>query len=509
MLSALGRIKYYLLAIIVTNLLLIYFFQRDMVSKEQIYLRQTVTTLQSQYKATTNAYDLLSRYIFDQLDDDEALLDILHDAVEADKAKRDHARQRLLEHLEPIYMQLRQYHFSRFYFTFPDGSVFARLHKSYAYGDKPGDADLNLELQKIVPSTRPNNNSSLFTYTEPLYASGERVGSAHLSVAFDVFKSELTRLFPAYYQVVYTEEVAHGALSERKQFVSSNLGKAYYSDPRTDKSVELQQLIEAINAAVKTEATKRMHDNSGAFSLAQKVDGQWFTVSFLPLSLAPDKTASIGYLIAYTPDTAIEAFYLAFFFRILLGNFILSIVLTFIFFLDRHARRFKTLATHDQLTGLHNRREFDRIAEEEFERSKRYGRPISIILIDIDHFKSVNDTYGHQEGDIVLKKLSDFIAGNIRRHDFFARWGGEEFAILTTETTAVEAAHLADKLRIKLMGEYFGKVGQITVSFGVAQIEQDVGEIDTLFHRADEALYGAKESGRNRVHIYGDPDKTD
>lgn len=506
MLFALGRAKYYLLGIIVTNIFLIYFFQRDMVSKEQVYLQQTVTTLQSQYKATVNAYDLLSRYIFDQLNQDTALLKILRNAEGKDKTIHDRTRKELLWHLKPLFARMKRYHFSRFFFTVPDGSVFARLHKSYAYGDKASGADLNLELQKVTPSTRQNGDSGLFTYSEPLYASGVRVGSAHLSIAFDVFKSELTRLFPAFYQVVYTEAIANGALTDRKQFVSSNLGKAYYSDSKTDKSVKLQQLIETINAAVKTEVATRMQSETEAFSLAKKVQGQWFTVSFLPLFVSTQGSAKIGYLIAYTPDTAMEAFHLAFLFRIVLGNLILGMVLTLIYFLDRHARRFKTLATHDQLTGIHNRREFDRVVEEEFERSRRYERPISIILMDIDHFKSVNDTYGHQEGDIVLKGLADFIADNIRRHDFFARWGGEEFAILTTETTAAEAAHLAEKLRIKLVGEHFGKVGQITVSFGVAQINEKIDDITTLFHRADEALYSAKESGRNRVLVYGESD---
>ncbi|HHH72655.1 MAG TPA: GGDEF domain-containing protein, partial [Sulfuricurvum sp.] len=192
-----------------------------------------------------------------------------------------------------------------------------------------------------------------------------------------------------------------------------------------------------------------------------------------------------------------------FYFRMLLGNLVLLFIFGVIYYLERHARQFKVLATYDTLTGIFNRREFDRIVAEEFERSSRYNRPMSVILMDIDHFTLVTDTYGHQAGDVALKGLAKFIQGHIRRHDFFARWGGEEFAILATETTAAEAAQLAEKLRIQLQQQRFGSVGQITVSFGVAQIDESVETFGALFKQVDEALYQAKEAGRNRVQVYG------
>jgi len=503
MLDRTGRLKYYFIALVAVNVLLAYFFNRDLESKQHVYLSQNVSALQSQYKATMNAYDLLSRFVFDRLGNDTKLMTLLYDAANRDGKPQYKVRRQIRKHLEPLFRQLKRYHFTKFSLTFPDGSVCVQMQNKNAYDNAPSMAKPDLALQKITPQMRFSGSKSTFTYSEPLYARGTLVCHAHLSIAFDVFKSELTRLFPSYYQVVYTKEnvLSSFAGSERKWFVQSNLSKEYYTDMSGHASDSLQKLLDDINAAIKDEAAFRM-DRGEPFSLARSVQGQWFTVSFLPLADSAAGTSRAGYLISYTPDSIIESFNVAFWFRILLGNLLFGIVLGFIFYLDRHARQLKTMATHDTLTGIHNRREFDRITEQEFERSRRYKRPMSIILIDIDHFKMINDTFGHQEGDAVLKGLSDFIAENIRRPDFFARWGGEEFAILTTETTATEAAHLAENLRVKLMKQRFGKGEYITASFGVAQNDATVHDLEGLVQNADRALYRAKESGRNRVEIY-------
>lgn len=505
MLARLWQWKYYLLALLVANGLLYFFFDRDLSSKQQVYLDQSVKALQSQYKATSNAYDLLSRFEFSLLADDKILLGILNEATKSDATDKEALRRKLILHLKSMYQRLKQYHFSRFYFTFTNGSVFARLHKTYAYGDKPANTKLNLALQKVVPPTPPVATFSEFTYSEPLYFQGVRVGYANLSVAFDLFRSELTRLFPSYYQVVYSGSNVLETLSgeARKRFVQSDLNSAYYTDADTHISNSLQAFLSSIHRCIREEASIRMQEGK-PFGIACQLETQWIAVSFLPLSRYADSNGKAGYLISYTPDPVLESFTSAFYVRMLLGNLMLLIILGFIYFLERHARQFKMLATHDTLTGIFNRREFDRIVEEEFERSSRYDRPMSIILMDIDHFKQVNDTYGHQEGDLVLKGLAQFIQGHIRRHDFFARWGGEEFAILATETTAAEAAQLAEKLRIHLQQQRFGTVGQITVSFGVAQNSENIENFAILFKQVDEALYRAKEAGRNRVEIYGE-----
>ncbi|MCW8822378.1 MAG: diguanylate cyclase [Sulfurovum sp.] len=158
------------------------------------------------------------------------------------------------------------------------------------------------------------------------------------------------------------------------------------------------------------------------------------------------------------------------------------------------------IASTDKLTGLHNRHKFEELFILEAERSRRFVLPLSLILIDVDHFKSINDTYGHDIGDNVLKDLANAVQDNIRKLDIFARWGGEEFLILTPNTNHDNVQIVAEKLRVFIENHHFPKVKNLTVSLGISTLK----ETDTfteLFKRADQGLYYAKENGRNKVGI--------
>lgn len=156
------------------------------------------------------------------------------------------------------------------------------------------------------------------------------------------------------------------------------------------------------------------------------------------------------------------------------------------------------LATVDSLTGILNRRKIEEQLNRECERYRRHEKPFSIILFDIDHFKSINDTFGHQTGDLVLKELAQNIANRLRSTDFLGRWGGEEFLILLPDTQLKDAVILANHLSNQVAHHPFPISRQVTISIGVGEIHH--GEtLDQLISRVDGYLYRAKSSGRNRV----------
>ena len=155
-------------------------------------------------------------------------------------------------------------------------------------------------------------------------------------------------------------------------------------------------------------------------------------------------------------------------------------------------------ATRDFLTGVYNRHKFAERLQVEWERADRYDRPLSLVLLDIDHFKHINDAYGHEVGDRALCAVANLLQSRVRTSDVLGRWGGEEFVLLIPETAITEAQALAEKLRDGLAGHCFDGVGRVTASFGVAQRRH--GEVmEDLLRRADDALYEAKSGGRNRV----------
>lgn len=157
-------------------------------------------------------------------------------------------------------------------------------------------------------------------------------------------------------------------------------------------------------------------------------------------------------------------------------------------------------ASTDALTGLYNKGKFDDIFAKEIDLADSLKTPLSLIFLDIDHFKLVNDTYGHDIGDFILKELSEILISNVRQGDFVARWGGKEFAITLQSTTEHQAIILAEKIRQSVQDHHFTSGGKQTISLGVTAYRY--GETQSMFlKRADEALYEAKSSGRNLVSL--------
>lgn len=170
----------------------------------------------------------------------------------------------------------------------------------------------------------------------------------------------------------------------------------------------------------------------------------------------------------------------------------------------RLKERFKMLSITDHLTGLSNRRYFQERGKVEFQRSKRYKQPLSLMMLDIDHFKKVNDGYGHAAGDEVLVRLAGILAEDLREVDLLGRLGGEEFGVLLPNTGVREAFTLAERIR-KAVAEKTVEIADgairlsFTISIGVAEMTDDMASLDQLISKADEALYEAKKTGRNRV----------
>lgn len=153
----------------------------------------------------------------------------------------------------------------------------------------------------------------------------------------------------------------------------------------------------------------------------------------------------------------------------------------------------------DHLTGLYNRRYADAKLCEEYERSKRYDTPFSVVLADIDYFKKINDEHGHAAGDIILQEMAKLIKDNVRPNDTVVRFGGEEFLVILPETTAKHATGFIERIRKLIEAFEFSAGGKkATTSFGVAEFDRKLS-IEEIIKKADEALYASKEGGRNQV----------
>ena len=169
----------------------------------------------------------------------------------------------------------------------------------------------------------------------------------------------------------------------------------------------------------------------------------------------------------------------------------------------RDVTELEKVASTDMLTQLDNRKKTDEFIRFNIDKYKRTKEPFSIIILDIDLFKEINDTYGHDVGDMALKEFAKILKDNVRTIDKVGRWGGEEFMIVCTGTDCSRAKVVAEKLRIKIQENEFEYIGSITASFGVAEYDEEMS-FQELYNRADKALYIAKNEGRNRVKLFKD-----
>jgi diguanylate cyclase (GGDEF)-like protein len=182
----------------------------------------------------------------------------------------------------------------------------------------------------------------------------------------------------------------------------------------------------------------------------------------------------------------------------------------------QHLRRFssvKSMATYDALTGLYNRRYFEERLKLETQRSFAYRIPLSLIMVDIDNFKKVNDTLGHPEGDIILRQIASLLTASVRKNDIVSRYGGEEFILILPEAGIEASSMIAERIRLSVESARFdvGKAQEhVTVSLGISSFPVHQANSDgELIKMADQALYEAKQKGRNRVCVFGSsPGKT-
>jgi diguanylate cyclase len=179
-----------------------------------------------------------------------------------------------------------------------------------------------------------------------------------------------------------------------------------------------------------------------------------------------------------------------------------SVILRLVFELERTRQRLTVLATHDDLTGVHNRRHFLEVVQREWDRARRYGTPAAMLLIDADHFKRVNDAHGHLCGDELLRCIAQTVREQLRQADVLARFGGEELIVFLPHTDPLGALDVAERIREKVQGlsvPWQAATVSTTVSIGVAPLRNELPSLDWMIHEADTALYAAKADGRNCV----------
>lgn len=493
-------------------LMLAYHLSADLDKKTADIKSRDLESLRNEVNTAVMMHEKLSVYFFNEKINLPLVLEPVSAASHSsDVLQTEQARQQLYHAIYSDYSVISHYGFRQMHFHLSDGSSFLRLHRPGFFGDNIAEVRKSIQEANVRQSCASGFEIGRihcgYNFVYPLFYQGNLIGTMDMTISPETIQNILDTSFPhQYHEFLVKRDLVDSIVyeSERSNYMMSLLSDAFYYDleaylansKKWDES-ESHLILRIINGISQDpwllENLKDMQD----FAVEAKVDGENYLVSFAMIKCYDGTPAA--YFVAYAPDQQLPAVRSAYYLTMVLLTLLYLIFGTVSWYFIRNRMKLETQAHIDPLTRIYNRYRFLELACLEVDKFRRYGRPMSIILFDLDFFKKVNDSYGHAMGDYVLKTVAQIINHNKRSSDLLARWGGEEFILLLPETALEEALAVAERLRISLADYQFDKCHQITASFGVAEIEHSDESLDTLIEKVDQALYKAKNNGRNRV----------
>ena len=424
-------------------------------------------------------------------------------------------RDALLQYSKPLLDNFRrEFNITHLYFTRTDRVNLLRVHAPQRYGDLITRITM-LQAENTGRASHGIELGPLGTFTLRLVApwhnkkTGELIGYIELGMEIDQVVDKLQNYFG-----VKAITLINKAFLNRDKWITGmhSLGRTSNWDRFPNEVASMQSIQHLPTALIERLTNGYTTKNDNIIELLQ--ENLSYRMTILPLDDAGGRSVAKMILITDSSDEnlALKITYTGTLTMLFMGGTL------FVFFywligkigqrIEDNERKLQKLATRDGLTGLYNHRTFYRLMNNEITRAQRYQHPVSLLMLDIDHFKHVNDTYGHQAGDEILKGLSRRLEKRMRSTDDVCRYGGEEMAVILPETDTATAQKIAIDLCKLIEQKAFDTGGDqyinITVSIGLATYPKHAEEIAMLVTGADTALYQAKESGRNRVCVYQD-----
>ncbi|MDG4813442.1 diguanylate cyclase [Hydrogenovibrio sp. 3SP14C1] len=462
------------------------------------------------FSASKKALNIHAKTIFQTSIYKDDIFQLMAKAYHGNSQVKDEVRAELYRKLHPIYQLLQLEHIRQLHFHLPGGISFLRFHRPAKYGDNISSVRYSItqvnKTKAPISGFEEGRIFNGFRHVFPIIYKDELVGTVEISFSVDAIYELMTHSNREFYKLLLKKDVINQKVfsSERQNYVPSTISDNFL----VDKAVEGMKShinaipkpkIQKINQALRETFLKQLDRECNSCYFIINVDQTYYLVNFFQLENI--QKIPVGYIVNYQEEPGIKLITENFLQHMLINELLLFIISLLVFFFIRNQIRQRRLlhkmARTDNLTGLTNRSIFKRALSENIKRSNKKQWPLSLIFFDIDHFKNINDTYGHLVGDKVLKKVARNIEDGLTHKDIFARWGGEEFVVLLPNTDLHNAEKVAERLRHKLETMTDFDI-QITSSFGVSDLRPD-DTAESLMQRGDEMLYISKEQGRNRV----------
>lgn len=465
----------------------------------------------AQVEIGSHYLDLIAQVLHHNTLDNTATAELMYKASQTDDLKKQAAiRAELYKKFQANYEYMKKLGVRQLHFHLPNAVSFLRFHRIEKFGDSLADVRESImyvnKYKKPLECFEEGRIFNGFRHVYPIFYKKKFVGTVEISYSFRAFLEHMLEVNKntSYLFLVNNNVIDNKVFQDEKSNYMRSAFKSYSIDKKTlNNRMEFSlNEIFSINKTIADEVSKKLvtKENFTVATNLKNLQNKSIVVSFIAVRNFEKKKVAyvVGYNYSATMDIIIKRSAQIF---VLLS--VLNFVVTLLIFIliikeERKTARASEEAIRDPLTGILNRRGFDNMLIYKVSMSRRYLSDLSVIFFDIDHFKQINDTYGHDVGDIILKELTTLIKTDIRESDIFARWGGEEFIILLPMTSVSHAVTLAEKLQKSIRSYKFTQVDKLTCSFGVTEFQKNE-EAQELLKRVDELLYNAKAAGRDKV----------
>lgn len=476
--------------------------------KRETYLQAEMNSLSSKMTSILQTYEKFSDFIFRRIVNQPEVLEKVSNAKHGDDNVKDIMRKELYKLLKSEYDLITEYDFRQLHFHMPNGDSFLRFHIPEKYGDNLMAVRESIRIvnteKRYVFGFEEGRIYNGYRFVYPLFNQGSHIGSVEVSISMASIMEVMSELYPEIDTAfIIDKKVVEDTVWTEKQ-------GNYEEHPiltgfMLDKEVQKKQMSQKFNFTDETKGAllkkllseePNVFDSRESFSRLLFHDGKQYIVQFIAIKNISGIPVAYFMGISENQDS-LEAYGdLRRDLMLVTLVFLLLFVSTFIY--TKKQNELEELSSTDKLTGLFNRHKFAELAERELQRSERYGSEMTLVMLDVDHFKRINDTYGHNSGDMVLQTTANIIMAAVRKQDIVARWGGEEFVVLLPETSFDNGVLIAERLREEIASHKFEGIGTVTASFGVAA-KYGHATFDDWLNAADSEMYRAKEEGRNRI----------
>jgi len=485
--------------------------------KKEYYLTVQSEILHVKYKSVFRYLKIMSDDIHTMYTHNHELMDTLKKAKDSDEIGKRAAREKAYNLLKRNYKRLKHMGISQIHFHTPDNKSFLRMYKPTEFGD-----DLSKIEPSVVLANRTLQEQNAFEackfmvglrFVYPLItAEGEHLGSVEIGFSTAYILKNITDEFVYDAHILVSKNIAKNTIIEENYLINyqnSWESTEYYIESITHKRINDQLLYDKIATPELRYKIQQKIKEEKPFSIAIIYNYQNIILTFLPLK-GVQNNRNAAYIVTYTEsdylsNIEIEHNYLKILF---LTVFILLYFFSIYVILNRE--KLKNLALYDTLTKLPNRTLFNIEFQNELNRAFRYNYRVALMFIDLDGFKAINDTYGHQAGDELLKKVANILTSSIRKTDIASRLSGDEFTVILPDIKNIQEAEKVAQVIINELNKDIivnHKVVHIGASIGISIYPDHARKTIDLVKYADNMMYKSKLNGKNQVTLYTKEEK--